>query len=135
MDKLQKPKARLRHASPLVYWICWGFVYTNILIGYGLYYTSPKAALVVVRGPLTLHAWAIIFCTLGILGAISLIVNVWHATRGVLMIGLVIKALWFYALLVTAQKASMTAIGVWGMLAFTQFLVVIFFPEEDRWRS
>lgn len=127
---VSEKRPSLRKWAPLVYYITLGFAVTNILIAASFFKgptrTTPH---VIVRGIFTLHFWGWIFILLAILGGGALVINHWKLVRRTLFLGLFVKALWLYALLLNKNIAG---VGVWGFLAYVQLLVAIYFPEERK---
>ena len=130
---LVRQTPQLKHVSPFTYFICWGYVFTNILIGLGLIITNlTTSPYVIVRGPFTYKFWGGCFIFLAILGAIALLANKWRFIRGVLVSGLILKSLWLYALMIAYSVSELTILGMFGFLAYIQFLTVVFFPKEHE---
>lgn len=130
MQNLVKSKPSLKVVSPLIYFICWGYVVVNVLFGIGLFSYNPAIRYVIVGGPFTYDFWAFVFLLLGLAGAGVLITNHWKAIRIAQGIGLFIKTLWLFALIFRfAGGASLVGLAWWSFIAYVQLLTVIYFPE------
>lgn len=123
-----KPKLRLR--APLIYYLSLGYFPVYVLIGLSLWLSVVRRLpYVIVQPPFDTRFWGVVFITLGVLTGISLLSNHWKFIRWVLIVGLFIKALWFYALLLQIGNGGLGIIAIWSFLAYAQLLTVIYFPE------
>lgn len=132
MENLRQHKPHhLRQTAPWLFFVCLAYGITNIMIGLGFYNTTPKVSpYVLIHGFFDSQFWGAVFFTVGVLGLLSLISNRRKIIRGVMVLGLLVKSLWFYALLIKISWATLAAIGVWGLIFAIQLVTVIYYPDK-----
>jgi hypothetical protein len=136
VERIKTSRPSLRHTSPIVFWLSCGFVGINTLLAISFWTTPPaRIPLIIVHSPFTLVFWGFVFLFLAITGLASLIWDRWRYIRTVLMMGLFVKSLWFYALAINIPKQGIAGVGVWGMIAYAQLLAVIYFPRSKKERQ
>lgn len=140
MDKeIRKLRPRLSTVSPLTHWLAVGFVWFNLLIAH-IIYVTPGANLVIYRGVFSQTFWALVFCLLSLTIVYGLWSNRWVVVRDAMIVGLFVKGVFLYALIVLAFKYGLQAVegslGLWLYLVWAQIGAVMFFlppiPGESR---
>lgn len=117
--------------NPLGYWISMAFVPFNLLLGLYLYTQNPGVNLPI------LHAWgwATVYVIIGLWLFIALKINNLKAIRHAMITGLFAKAYFMYLLLYLGWQngflATLSIIDLWGMVAVTQALVVVYFTPQE----
>lgn len=133
MDEVKGSRPTLRHTSPIIFWMSWGFVAVNALLAISFWTAPPmRIPLVIIHDPFNLKFWGFVFMFLSLTGLASLIWDRWRYIRSVLLMGLFVKSLWFYALAINIPKQGVGGVGVWGMVAYAQLLAVIYFPRSKK---
>lgn len=126
-------KHSLRKVSPLIFWVAWGYAFTNLLIGMGIWHTPLRAlSFVFINSFFDNHFYAVLFIATGVIGAIGLAINSWATVRRVMMFGLTLKSLFFYALLLHVTWQSLGVVAIWTLIFWIQLLTVVFFPRVQK---
>lgn len=118
--------------NPLIRRILEGFAVFNVVIGITLFFYYPKTAFVIVSPSIPQPLWAIVFLLSGMalfygLAKINLVF-----LRYMMILGLFIKAMWEVGLLFRLNRGGgVLSVELWGMIAYLQFIAVIYFNPRD----
>lgn len=139
MAKIPNARPRLSLVAPLTNSIVWGYVFFNLLIAFALYTQKDSRTLVIYSDLVTPVVWAVVFVLLALMMFYGEVRNNWSIIRKSFIIALAVKAIFAYALLYLAYKTSFTAsvgtLSLWGLAAFTQAAVLIYFPHISGERN
>jgi uncharacterized membrane protein HdeD (DUF308 family) len=135
MDNQETPQTlrfvrpSLFRVAPLTYMVCLGYGVVNTLIGFGLFHFFSPEKPIAVANIFSYQLWGWIFFLVGVTSIVFLIINDWKATRGLLLLGLAIKAIWAVALILRTFIAPETVVItlVWLFFAYIQAVTYIFF--------
>lgn len=132
---LKEIRPHLRQVAPLTYYTCWGFAIFNMSVAIPLFRINQETFLIV--GVISLKVWALLFTSMGLLMAYALVRNDWKLTRGLMIIGVGIKASWLMELLVRATSGkSFVLATIWALLVYLQFISYLYFtpvgPRNGR---
>lgn len=138
-NEIRQARPSLRLAAPLTYKISLGFGLLNIGIATALFQQPDFGGLVIERGVFTTTFWAWVFLTMATGVFVGLFINSWRLTRWFLMVGLLVKSLFMYALIDLGLRSGFSVVlGVlilWMFLTWVQFWTVVYFlpiPHADR---
>ena len=127
---LKKLRPPLRLIAPMTYWITWGFVAVNFLIGVSfMTIYKPATPIIIVTTYSPIEVWGVLFTLMGGNIVYGLLANNWNWARKSHIGGLVIKAAWLLALLerIPENPPAAFVACIWGFLAFIQAVVYIYF--------
>lgn len=126
-------KPKFRRVSPIVYWDCWFFAVLNILFLGPAIYLSGTSTLPLIR-LLPAVVWAGVYLFLGLNMAYALLTNKWWLIKLALFMGLFVKALFAWALLLItlAVPANLGVSGLWAFAIVVQIRCLIYFTPEFR---
>lgn len=134
-DKTKLPP--FRQVSPLVYYSSWAFAVMNLFfLAPTFFFTNGNAGLALV-GLVPSQLWGVVFVLLGIVMIVGLIRNNWLLIKMMLGGGLIVKAMFAWALVFTlfASFSNLGIIGVWfGMMVWQGLCIIYFTPEMKHVR-
>lgn len=108
-----------------------GFMVFNLVIGTTLFFYYPKVAFSVISPSIPQPLWASIFLLSGVLMAYGLFKKHFVFLRYMMIFGLFLKVMWEIGLLFRLSNgAGVLSVELWGMIAYFQFLGVIYFNPE-----
>lgn len=133
-QKLKDLRPALREVAPLTYYICIGFAVLNVVLGITLINTHGPTGLSIVGTYTPIWGYGILFLLLGILGLGSLYANNWVWIRRTLVLGMLYKSIWFYALVASLfHGGSFAILGLWLFLIHVQAMTYVYFiPNIHR---
>lgn len=144
-NQLKQIRPKLKEAAPLIHKIVWGFIVFNFWIALTVFLQKATAlsVLPIFNHYLNKDFWAAVFFTLAVGLMWGVAFNSWNAIRRWMMMGVFVKATWFYALLAVGAKTGLRAelgvIGLWLFAAWIQIVVVAYFipgkAKHGDWRS
>ena len=132
MNKKFFPPYRI--LDPIGFYISWAFVFFNAILGIYMWLNRSIAApLFFIR----FDFWAFVFILLAIYLFVALIKNSYSHIRLAMLLALVVKAFWTYALIVLANRSgfarNLYLLDMWLMITTAQALVVIFYPPRIKY--
>lgn len=136
-QKIKELRPPLRVVAPMSFYICVGFAILNLVLGITLVNTPESGGLAIVGKYTPIWAYGVLFIALGVLGAWTLYKNNWRWIRRTLILGMLYKSIWFYALLAVWLKGGSPAIlSLWLFLIYVQAMTYIFFiPTHPKKES
>lgn len=130
-QKIALARPPLSKVSPLAFFICWGYVVVNIILGLGMIFLYSTPVPIAVASILPYWAWGVAFLGVSVLTSYGLVTNKWEITRGSQIYGLVLKGIWGVALVIRCfyEPRTILITGVWLFFTYVQAAVYIhFFP-------
>lgn len=133
--KIKDLRPGLREVAPLTFYICIGFGVLNLVLGFSLLTTHDSGGLVIIHKYTPLWLYGVAFIALGGFGLAVIVRNSWKWIRRTLIMGLLYKSVWFYALFYSLfHGGSIGIFGLWLFLIHIQVMTYIFFvpraPED-----
>lgn len=109
-----------------------GFGIFNIMIGLTLFFWYPQVQLTVVSPFIPQGVWGTVFLISGLVILWGLYIHNLKLLWYTMVFGLFIKAMWEIGLVFRLNNGGTPLVPeVWGMLAYLQFLAVIFFKPDS----
>lgn len=129
--QVRKARPNLWVVAPLTFWIVCGFILFNFAIAYTIHLVGGYSGLVIINKVLTPDFWASVFIFLGLLPAFGIAVNSWSLVKKAMILGLFVKSLFMYALVIETSRFGFAAVGsslvLWAFIMHIQAGVVIHF--------
>lgn len=114
--------------NPWIHYNLLGFGIFNCVMGIILFFYYPSIPLTVISSSIPQIVWALLFIGSGIVTLIGIRSKWLYTLRYVMSFNLFVKMMWEVGLLLRiAQGGNLFIASLWAMVAFEQFLVVIFF--------
>lgn len=134
-DRTKLPS--FKQVSPWVYYSCWSFAMLNLLfLAPAFFFGESSAGLSLVQY-IPSVMWGVVFVSFGVAMIYGLLVNNWKVIKLFLALGLIVKALFAWALVFTlfSNFANIGVIGVWfGLMVWQSLCIVYFTPEMHHVR-
>lgn len=119
-----------RALSPIGFFISWAFIPFNVVLAYYLY--AQKSGIPLVLFPLKI--WAFLFMVVAVYLLIGLMRNNLKHIRWAMILGVIFKTYWAWALLIYAIRDGFVhdlyLLDLWFLVAFVQALVAIYIPPR-----
>lgn len=129
MSKIDKPN--LANIAPLTNTMVILFIWLNFLVGLSIYIKAPNYGLIIINSYLLSYIWAAVFVLLSLLLLIGKLKNSWALIKLILSVGLFVKLIFTYALIVLGfQVGFKNIIGIitlWLGITWVQFFTVKYF--------
>lgn len=118
--------------NPWVHRTVEGFGVFNLVIGTTLLFYYPKTPFAIVSPSIPQPLWATVFLSSGILIFYGLFKMNLYFLRYMMIFGLFLKVMWEIGLLYRLTNGGgVISVELWGMIAYLQFLAVIYFNPES----
>lgn len=128
MSKGEKPRPKLSTVAPLLNGIILMSIWLNLFLAYSLYAQAPNNRLIVSDSITLSYFWVCVFLGLFLALLIGKLTNNWTMLRNALIVGLFVKAIFTYALIVVGLQYGFDAVvgvtGLWLAITWTQFFAV-----------
>lgn len=131
--KLKELRPGLREVAPLTWSLILGFGILNLVLGVSLmtYPLGQQVAIVTTYTPLPLHG--LYFVILGALMLVNLWRNNWKWLRILLLAGLLIKAVWLFALVVRLfTGGNAITLSLWLFITHVQAVAYVHFIPTPK---
>lgn len=123
----------LRKIAPLTYANIILFIWLNLVIAYSLFAGRPNGTLIIVEGIFNSYFWMGVFIFLSVAHAYGVFRNDWKFLRIALALGLFVKLLVAYSLIVLGVKTGISHVagilGLWVSVAWVQFFTLKYFNK------
>lgn len=131
--KLRQARPSLSLKAPLTHKIVWGFVVFNLWIAYSIYSQVNLVSPVVVWW-FTQEFWTGVFAFLSLSLWFGIYLNDWRLIKWSMSLGLLVKSVWTYALIVMGIQYGLAAvsgiIGLWLFATWIQLICLIYFTPN-----
>lgn len=118
----------LSDIAPLVNGIVNVFIVLNFVIALAIYSQAPNPGLIIIRSYFMTYVWVAVYALLGLILLYGKISNQWNVIKFGLVIGLFVKAIFTYALIVLGLHVGFKGIigvtGLWLAMTAIQFHTV-----------
>lgn len=133
---IQEARPKLSVVDPKSFLISWAFVIFNAAIGIYFFNTNVSELRVPgVTGITNNYFWGAVFIFVGFWLMVALLKNDWPAIRRAMIMGLLVKLFWSYALVVVAIQAgllrTLASMAMWFFISAVQAIVVVHFLPKD----
>lgn len=119
--------------NPWIHHTLLGFAVFNVGIGLTLFFWYPRIPLTVVSPTIPQSAWGIVFLISGLVMLFGLFRNSLRLLRFMMILGLFVKIMWEIGLLFRIREGgALFLVELWAMIAYLQFLGVIYFSPEHH---
>ncbi len=130
--QIQKARPKLKDIAPLTDAIIKSFGFFNILLGISLmqlYNIEQSPTLAIVNSFFSFRVWAIIFIVLGVVKLWAIRKNNWELLRKILISAVLIKSVWFFALIlqILSGEGTFAVVILWSLLTVIQLFTYIYF--------
>lgn len=126
--KLKELRPSLRLVAPLTWTIILGFGILNLVLGWSLMHYPLGTPLAIVSDYTPLQLYGAMFIALGVAMLLNLWRNNWRWLRRLLLIGLLIKTIWLFALVMRLFNGGSAIILVlWMFITHVQAMAYVYF--------
>lgn len=131
-QKLRRARPRLSEVAPLTNAIVLSFIVGNAIIGIGLWLMPPPmfcgCHLAVVNNIFSFKFYGALFGLLSLALLYGWAINDWRWLRRALLAGVLLKALWTFALIFALNTAAnLSILGTWLTLTAIQIAAYVYF--------
>lgn len=131
--KIKELRPNLRHIAPLTWTLILGFGVLNLVLGVSLMYFKLGTPLAIVSEITPLPLYGVYFFMLGVFMLYHLVRNNWRAMRVLLLMGLLIKTIWLFALVIRLfQGGSAIILSLWLFITYVQAMTYIYFIPTQK---
>jgi hypothetical protein len=132
-QKIKDLRPPLRVVAPMTFYITVGFGVLNLVLGLALINTPESGGLAIVGKYTPMWLYGVLFLVLGIFGLAVVYKNDWKWIRRTLIMGMLYKSIWFFALLASLfHGGSIAILGLWLFLIHVQAITYIFFIPAPK---
>ena len=136
--RIRQARPKLKLVSPLAAAIIMGYGFVNLALGLGLWIyvnPTPDSTFAVITPLTSFHFWAVVFTVLGVFKLYSYFRNDWSKMRLSLIIGVLIKSIWFIALFFRfLDGGSVLLLVIWFFFMYIQIVTYIHFIPNTKQR-
>jgi hypothetical protein len=136
--RIQEARPNLRLVSPLAAAIVLGYGVVNIALGVGLFFyvnPSPDSTFAIITAWTPFQLWGVVFLALGLFKLYTLYKNDWVNMRRSLIVGILIKSVWFIALFFRfLDGGSILMLVIWFFFMYIQMVTYIHFIPNIKQR-
>jgi hypothetical protein len=133
--QIRSARPRLYIAWPLTHAIVCLYIGFNFVMGMYFWLVPSAYAVATINKYVGLDVWGFIFFCTGVALSWGLFRNDWQFIRGAMMFGVLIKAIWTYALFASMLDAGIKLLGVtamWVLILGLQAVTVVYFAPKAK---
>lgn len=135
---IKEVRPKLKVVSPLAAAIMFGYGVINLFLGIGLFFyvnPSPDSEFAVITPYTPFEVWGVIFFLIGLFKLFTYYRNDWVNMRRSLILGVLIKSIWFFALFIRwLDGSSIILLVVWGFFMYVQIVTFRHFIPNVKQR-
>lgn len=132
-QKLKELRPNLRLVAPLTWSIILGFGILNVVLGISLMYYPLGRSISIVSTYTPMWLYGVLFAVLGVAMLLNLYKNNWRWLRRLLLIGLLLKAIWMFALILRLlDGGSAIILSLWLFITHIQAMAYIHFVPTPK---
>jgi hypothetical protein len=121
-------KPSLSAVQPLTSTIVNVFIVLNFIIALAIYFQAPNSSLIIIDSYMMSYFWVVVFILIGLMMLSGKLTNNWIAVKIGLILGLFVKSIFTYGLIVLGLTAGFKGIigvtGLWLAVTSIQFATV-----------
>ncbi|MFA5172581.1 MAG: hypothetical protein WC426_13550 [Sulfuriferula sp.] len=132
-QQIKELRPGLRQVAPLTWSIILGFGILNLVLGASLMYYPLGKPVAIITPYTPLALYGLIFVVLGVFMLLNLYKNNWKWLRRLLIIGVLIKSVWLFALVLRLfDGGNAIILALWLFLTHVQAMTYIHFIPASK---
>lgn len=128
--RLREARPNIVEIFPVIHYLVIGFGIFNTVLGVTMLIWGNRDLSIIT--PYTPSwAWAVVFLIIGIAMLTALFINSWKGVRTLLLVGILVKTIWGYALIFSPDGVSVI-VPMWLFIAYIQIMTYVLFTPTPR---